>query len=77
MALQSIPDPPGFDDLPPAEQIEYLQRLWDRVAADEAAVPVPDSHRQLLAERLADHRANPEAGEPAYEMLDRLAQKLR
>lgn len=45
--------PPGFDDLSVDEQLEYLEALWDRVAAHPERVPVPDWHRQLIKERLA------------------------
>jgi hypothetical protein len=45
--------PPGFDDLTVEEQLEYLEALWDRVAAHPERVPVPDWHRRLIKERLA------------------------
>ena len=32
MADLPIPEPPGFSDLTKAEQIRYLQALWDRIA---------------------------------------------
>jgi putative addiction module component (TIGR02574 family) len=54
--------PPGFDDLSVDEKIDYVQALWDRITANPELVPVPDWHRELLAERLADFEANPEAG---------------
>lgn len=56
MALPAMP-PPGFDDLSPAEKIDYVQALWDRIAVDPEAVPVLDWHREIIAERLAAHRA--------------------
>lgn len=56
MALPAMP-PPGFDDLSPGEKLDYVQALWDRVAAHPEAVPVPDWHREIIAERLAAHRA--------------------
>jgi putative addiction module component (TIGR02574 family) len=57
----SIPlPPPGFDDLPAEEKLDYLQALWDRMAANPDQVPVPQWHRDLLEERLADHRDNPD-----------------
>lgn len=56
--------PPGFDELNIDEQIEYVQALWDRIAAKEDVVPVPDWHREILDERLADLDANPDAGRP-------------
>ena len=52
--------PPGFDDLPVEDQIEYVQSLWDRIAAKPDQVPVPDWHRQVLDKRLAAHEANSE-----------------
>lgn len=60
--------PPGFDELNINEQIEYVQALWDRIAAKEDRVPVPDWHREILDERLADLQANPNAGRPWEEV---------
>jgi putative addiction module component (TIGR02574 family) len=53
--------PVGFDDLPVEDQIDYVQALWDRIAAREEQVPVPGWHRALLDERLAecDQRRDP------------------
>lgn len=45
--------PPGFDELSVEEQLEYLDALWDRIAAHPERVPTPDWHRQLIKERLA------------------------
>jgi len=60
--------PPGFDELNIDEQIEYVQALWDRIAAKEDRVPVPDWHREILDERLADLQANPNASRPWEEV---------
>jgi putative addiction module component (TIGR02574 family) len=61
----TLPIPsPGFDDLDVDQQIEYVQALWDRIAAKESAVPVPEWHREILDERLADLEAHPEASRP-------------
>jgi putative addiction module component (TIGR02574 family) len=54
--------PPGFEDMTVEEQIEYVQSLWDRISAREDKVPVPDWHREVLDERLADLDAHPEGG---------------
>ncbi len=60
---QALPlPPPGFDTLSVDEQIDYVQSLWDRIAARPEDVPVPDWHREILAERLAAHRANNDPG---------------
>ncbi len=44
--------PPGFEDLPVDEQIDYVQALWDAIV-DKQQVPVPDWHRDIVRERLA------------------------
>ncbi len=60
--------PPGFDELSIEEKIDYVQALWGRIAADEAHVPVPTWHREILAERLADLEADPDGGRPWEEI---------
>lgn len=40
--------------------MSYLQSLWDRMAADEDQVPVPDWHRSVLHQRLREREAHPE-----------------
>lgn len=69
--------PPGFDELNIDEQIEYVQALWDRIAAKEDVVPVPDWHREILDERLADLDANPNAGRPWEEVKADLLKTTR
>ena len=54
--------PPGFDEMSVEDKIEYVQALWDRIAANESQVPVPEWHREALSERLADYHANPNQG---------------
>lgn len=64
--------PPGFDDLSVDEQIEYVQRLWDRISIHAEQGPLPDWQRQLLEERLAAHRKTPSRARPWRESLDRV-----
>ena len=40
--------------LPPAERIQLIEDAWESLAASPEGVPVPDWHRELLEERLAD-----------------------
>ena len=75
MEYPSIPDPPGFSDLSKAEQIRYLQTLWDRISQNPADIPVLESHLTLVEERLADYRRNPDRAGSAYQVLDRLRKK--
>jgi putative addiction module component (TIGR02574 family) len=51
--------PPGFDDLSVEEQIDYVQELWDRIAAKPDKVPVPEWHKKLIDERLKEHLNSP------------------
>ena len=52
----------GFDEMSVEEKIDYVQALWDRIAANESQVSVPEWHREVLDERLAEYRANPAEG---------------
>ena len=54
--------PPGFTDLPVEEQIDYVQALWDVIAAHPEEVPVPGWHREILDERLAEYEVHPDEG---------------
>ena len=56
--------PPGFDELSPDAQIDYVQSLWDRIAARPDQIPVPDWHREVIRQRVADQEANPAKGQP-------------
>ena len=77
MEPTTIPEPAGFSDLSKAEQIRYLQALWDRIAERPGEIPVPESHLTLAEERLAEYRRDPSRARPAREVLDRLAKKDR
>lgn len=43
--------PAGFDKLSVEEQIDYVQWLWDRIAARADGVPVPEWHVRELRSR--------------------------
>jgi putative addiction module component (TIGR02574 family) len=77
MESTMIPEPPGFSKLSKAEQIRYLQALWDRIAERPGEIPVPESHLALAEERLAEYRRDPSRAQPARDVLDRLAKKER
>ena len=67
MKHTTIPDPPGFSALSKAEQIRFLQSLWDRIAESPGDIPVPESHIELAEQRLAEYRRDPSRGRPARE----------
>ena len=67
-----LPEPVGFSSLPKAEQVRYLQDLWDRISESPGEIPVPESHLILAEERLAEYRRDPSRARPAHDVLDRL-----
>ncbi len=72
-----LPMPPaGFDELPVEEKVDYVESLWDRVAASPDALPVPEWHRDILEARVKDHEADPDRGESWESVRDRLQAKL-
>ena len=74
---KQIPEPAGFNDLPKAEQIRYLQALWDRIVDGPGELPVPEAHLAVAEERLAEYRRDPSRARPAHEILDRLKNQNR
>jgi putative addiction module component (TIGR02574 family) len=75
---QTLPLPPaGFDELPVEEKLDYVQSLWDRIAAHPEDLPVPEWHQRVIEERLAAHRADPEAARPWEQVREEVAAKLK
>jgi putative addiction module component (TIGR02574 family) len=68
--------PPGFDELLVEDKVRYVEALWDRIAAAPEDVRVPDWHRQLVSERLAEYRSDPNAGRSWREVRDELLREL-
>ena len=77
MEHTTVPEPTGFSALSKAEQILYLQALWDRIAERPGEIPAPESHIQLAEQRLADYRRDPSQARPAHDVFDRVAKKDR
>ena len=76
MAQPIANPPPGFESLSVDEKIEYVQALWDGILESGDEVPVPDWHREVIAERLAEHRANPDAARPWPEVRAEIERKF-
>ncbi len=68
--------PPGFDELSVEEKIEYIQSLWERIAATPEQVAVPQWHHDVLNERLRDSELDPDRGESWEVVRERLRGKL-
>ena len=73
---QPILPPPGFDELSADEKIDYIQALWGHFSEHPEDVPVPDWHREVVADRLAAHRRG-EITRPWREVREELLARLR
>lgn len=58
MANQPIIE--NFRKLPSAEKIRLVQELWDEIAEEAARLPLTESQRRLLDERIQQHEENPD-----------------
>ena len=72
-----VAEPAGFQSLSKAEQVRYLQNLWDRIADGPGQLPVPKSHLSLTKERLAEYRRDPTRSRSAYVVIRDLAKPDR
>jgi putative addiction module component (TIGR02574 family) len=68
--------PPGFDDLSVDEKIDYVQSLWDRIAASPEAISAREWHREILDQRVKDLEANPDVGDGWDVVQERLRRTL-
>lgn len=57
------------------EKIIFLEDLWDNIAANDQAVPVPESHIRELDKRLARHAANPGSLLSLQELQQKIANR--
>jgi putative addiction module component (TIGR02574 family) len=75
---RKIPNPPpGFDELSVDEKLDYVQSLWDHIAANPEAIPVPDWHLQVVEERIKENnRVTPRAGRSWDEFREELRARL-
>jgi hypothetical protein len=69
--------PPGFDELPVAEQVDYGQKLWKRIASRQREVRSPEWHRDAVAAARESHRADPDASRPWDDVRTELEAKLK
>ena len=54
-----VSDIPEITKLSTPEKILLVEDLWDSIALDEAAVPVPESHKAELDKRLRRYESAP------------------
>ena len=54
-----VKDLPEISRLSTPEKILLVEDLWDSISAEEAAIPVPDSHKAELDTRLKRYESTP------------------
>lgn len=53
--------PPELARMSSAEKLDLIGLLWRSIPEEE--VPIPEYHRQVIAERLAEFEADPDEGQ--------------
>ncbi|MGL4551725.1 MAG: addiction module protein [Gemmataceae bacterium] len=59
----------GIDRLSVSERLDLIEQIWDSLPGAVAPDEVPEWHKEVLAERLAEVEANPGGGTPWREAL--------
>ena len=54
-----VKDLPEISKLSTPEKILLVEDLWDNISADAASIPVPDSHKAELDNRLKRFQSTP------------------
>lgn len=62
-------------ELPVGDRIRLVAEIWESIALAPEAIQLTEETRQLLAQRLEAHRANPAAGSPWTEVKNRILSK--
>jgi putative addiction module component (TIGR02574 family) len=77
MAQPLTVPPPGFDELPLAEQVDYVQELWKRIASRQRELRSPEWHRAAVVAARDAHDADPGASRSWDEVREELEAKLK
>jgi putative addiction module component (TIGR02574 family) len=73
-----VSNPPlGFDELTVEEKLDYVESLWDRIAARPEAVAVPDWHLEVIEQRTKESHASSADGRSWDDFREELRAKLR
>ena len=63
---------PGLQKLSDSEKLLLINELWDSLAEGKDTLPVPESHKRILDERLREHEENPDEGSSWEEVRSRI-----
>lgn len=58
--MSKLTIPPEFEQASIDERIEFVQDLWNRIAADADNLPIPEEHLRIIEERLRESPTSPE-----------------
>lgn len=58
--MSKLTIPPEFEQASIDERIEFVQDLWNRIAANADDVPIPEEHLKIIEERLRESPTSPE-----------------
>lgn len=72
MIIDKIPE---LKKLSNPEKLLLINELWASLSLQEDALPVPESHKKILDERLREHETNPEQGSTWKEVKSRILKK--
>jgi len=76
--LGKVSNPPaGFDELTVEEKLDYVESLWDRIAARPETVPVPDWHLEVIEQRTREGQADSRNGRSWDDFREELRAQLR
>ena len=65
-----------FGELSSDDIIRVVQELWDQIAEEIARMPLTESQRRLLDDRLVDEETNPDDVEPWTKAKDDILRDL-
>jgi putative addiction module component (TIGR02574 family) len=77
MSTKTSQIPEDFKTLSSDDRIEYVQSLWDFIARTPDQVPVPESHKKVLDERLANYQNEPSSAASWDKTRDRILKNLQ
>ena len=77
MGTKTSQIPEDFKTLSSDDRIDYVQSLWNFIAQTPDQVPIPESHKQILDQRLAAYQNEPNLAEPWDQTRDRILKILQ
>ena len=77
MASKVANPPAGFDALTVEEKLDYVESLWDRIAARPEAVAGPDWHLEVIEQRTNGGQAGSHVGRSWDDFREELRARLR